>query len=94
MLFRSKNSNDWFVGNVNGEEVRNTKLSLDFLDAGKKYVATIYKDGKDAHYKTNPQSYEVSKKIVEKGEVIDLRSASGGGFAISIKVAGKKDLKM
>lgn len=91
---KAKNSDDWYIGNVNGVEARDTKLSLDFLDAGKKYVAMIYKDGKDAHYKTNPQSYEVSKKIVEKGEVIDLRSASGGGFAISIRVAGKKDLKM
>lgn len=82
---KDKKSNDWYVGNVNGVEVRKTKLKLDFLDKGKKYEATIYADAKDAHYKTNPKAYIITKKKVDAKSVLDLTSASGGGFAISIK---------
>ncbi|MBW1617391.1 glycoside hydrolase family 97 protein [Empedobacter falsenii] len=82
---KDKNSNNWFVGNVNGETPRSTKIKLDFLDKGKKYEATIYADGKDAHFKTNPQSYKIETKKVDAKSVLDLTSQVGGGFAISIK---------
>lgn len=82
---KDKNSNNWFVGNVNGAEVRTSKVKLDFLDKGKKYVATIYADAKDAHYKTNPQAYVISQKEVTHKSELKLTSASGGGFAISIE---------
>lgn len=82
---KDKNSNNWFIGNVNGETPRSTKLKLDFLEKGKKYEATIYADAKDAHYKTNPQAYEIETKKVDVKSVLDLTSQAGGGFAISIK---------
>jgi len=82
---KDKKSNNWFVGNVNGNEARKTKLKLDFLDKGKKYEATIYADAKDAHYKENPQAYTIQKIKVNAKSTLDLNSAPGGGFAISIK---------
>ncbi|RLZ12651.1 glycoside hydrolase family 97 protein [Faecalibacter macacae] len=82
---QDKNSNDWFLGNVNGDNSRSTKIKLDFLEKGKKYEATIYADAKDAHYKNNPQAYTIEKKKVTSKTILDLTSASGGGFAISIK---------
>jgi hypothetical protein len=57
---------------------------LDFLEKGKTYEATIYADAKDAHYKTNPQAYTISKKKVTYKSTLKLNSAPGGGFAISI----------
>jgi hypothetical protein len=59
-------------------------VELDFLEKGKTYEATIYADAKDAHYKTNPQAYEISTKKVTSRSTLKLKSASGGGFAISI----------
>ncbi|MFV0151303.1 glycoside hydrolase family 97 protein [Empedobacter falsenii] len=82
---KDKNSNNWFIGNVNGTDVRSTKIKLDFLEKGKKYQATIYADAKDAHYKTNPQGYKIESKKVDSKSVLDLTSQAGGGFAISIK---------
>ncbi|WP_413531651.1 glycoside hydrolase family 97 protein [Empedobacter brevis] len=82
---KDKNSNNWFIGNVNGTDVRSTKIKLDFLDKGKKYQATIYADAKDADYKTNPQAYKIETKKVDSKSVLDLTSQAGGGFAISIK---------
>jgi len=81
---KAKGENNWFVGNVNGVTPRSTQLKLDFLEKGKTYEATIYADAKDAHYKTNPQAYKISKKKVTYKSTLKLNSAPGGGFAISI----------
>ena len=81
---KAKGSNNWFVGNVNGEQPRTSNITFDFLDAGKKYVATIYSDAKDAHYKTNPQAYTIRKMNVTNKSKLSQLSAPGGGFAISI----------
>lgn len=81
---KDKNSENWFIGNSNGLEKRSTKIKLDFLDKGKKYEAIIYQDAKDAHYKTNPQAYVISKKKVTNKSELELFSAPGGGFAVSI----------
>ena len=81
---KAKGKDSWFVGNVAGYEGHKSQLTLDFLDAGKTYTATIYADAKGAHYKTNPEVYTIRKVKVRKGSKLSLASAPGGGFAISI----------
>jgi hypothetical protein len=81
---KDKNSNNWFVGNVNGLKARTSTISLDFLEKGKKYVATIYADAADAHYKTNPQAYKITKQKVTYKSKLQLYTAPGGGYGISI----------
>jgi len=87
---KAKGTNNWFIGNVNGETPRNATLNLDFLEAGKTYEATIYSDAKDAHYKTNPQAYTIRKQMVNSTTKLQQFSAPGGGYAISIIETGKK----
>ena len=82
---KDKNSDAWFVGCVTGMNAHDSAIKLDFLDKGRKYEATIYADGKDADYQTNPQSYVITKKKVNAKTVLKLHSAAGGGFAVSIK---------
>jgi len=81
---KAKNSSSWFVGNVCGEKGFTSKISFDFLEPGKKYVATIYADAPDANYKTNPQAYTIRKMNVTSKTTLALKSAQGGGYAISI----------
>ncbi|MBC7652569.1 MAG: glycoside hydrolase family 97 protein [Deinococcales bacterium] len=81
---KEKGKNKWFLGNVNGEESRTSTISLNFLDAGKSYTATIYTDAKDAHYKTNPQAYVITKQTVNSKTKLDMFSAPAGRYAISI----------
>ena len=81
---KDKNSNNWFVGNSNGYNARTSTIPLDFLERGKKYEATIYADAADADYKTNPQAYKISKQKVTNKTKLQLRTAAGGGYAISI----------
>ncbi len=81
---KAKGTNNWFIGNVNGDNPRTSNIKLDFLDKGKKYTATTYADGKNAHYKTNPQSYVIRKMKVTNTTKLSQLSAAGGGYAISI----------
>jgi hypothetical protein len=81
---KDKNSNNWFVGNVNGLKARIATISLDFLEKGKKYEATIYADASDAHYKTNPQAYKITKQKVTHKSKLKMATAPGGGYGISI----------
>ena len=82
---RAKGTNDWYVGCTAGYNGHESKISLDFLEPGKKYEATIYADAKDAHWETNPQAYTITKKKVTSKSTLKLKAAVGGGYAISIK---------
>ena len=79
-----KGSDNWFIGGKCDENGHNSVIKLDFLDKGRKYDCTIYADAKDAHYKDNPKVYTITKKTVKKGDVLKLREAPGGGFAVSL----------
>nr|WP_315161498.1 glycoside hydrolase family 97 protein [uncultured Flavobacterium sp.] len=81
---KAKVTNNWFIGNVNGDNPRTSTIKFDFLEKGKKYVATIYADAKDAHYKTNPQAYTIRKMTVTNKSKLAQLSVPGGGYAISI----------
>ncbi|MFV5700260.1 glycoside hydrolase family 97 protein [Flavobacterium sp. XS2P12] len=81
---KAKVTNNWFIGNVNGDTSRTSTIKFDFLEKGKKYMATIYADAKDAHYKTNPQAYTIRKMTVTNKSKLAQLSAPGGGYAISI----------
>ena len=82
---KAKGTNNWFIGNVNGVTPRNSTIQLNFLDKGVDYEATIYSDAKEAHYKTNPQAYIIKKLTVNSTSKLNIYSAPGGGYAISIK---------
>ena len=81
---KEKGTDNWFVGNTNSEKARNSKIDFSFLPKGKKYIATFYADGADAHYKTNSQSYTVKKYLVSNKTENSQFCAPGGGYAISL----------
>ncbi|NLR89763.1 glycoside hydrolase family 97 protein [Flammeovirga agarivorans] len=87
---KEKGSSSWFVGRTNDEEKRTSNIKFDFLDADKKYIATVYSDAKDAHYKDNPQAYEIKKYVVTSKSKLSQFCAPGGGYAISIVEAKDK----
>ncbi len=80
---KQKDTDAWFVGSTNGYDPRTSLLDLSFLPAGK-YTATIYRDDKSAHYKTNPQAYVIETKTVTNKSKLKLFTAAGGGCAIKI----------
>ncbi len=81
---KAKGTGSWFIGCTAGEQGHTSHLKLNFLDKGSKYIATIYADAPDADYRTNPQAYTITRKEVTSRTVLNLRAASGGGYAVSI----------
>ena len=81
---KAKGRDAWFVGSTAGEQPRVSTLDFSFLPKGKKYKATIYRDGKNAHYRNNPQDYIIETRNVDSRSRIKLPVAAGGGYAISI----------
>lgn len=81
---KAKGTNNWFVGCTADENGHTSALTFDYLDAGKKYIATVYADAADAHYEHNPQAYTIRKGIVTDKSKLTLKAAPGGGYAISI----------
>lgn len=75
----------FFLGASTNEEARNINISLDFLDADKTYEATIYADGDDADWITNPTSYKITNKKVTSADSLNIRMAAGGGMAVVFK---------
>jgi hypothetical protein len=83
---KAKGKSSWFVGSTCDENGRTSTINLSFLDPGKTYVATIYADGKGAHYEKNPQVYAIRKVNVTSKTKLTQYCAPGGGYAISIVV--------
>jgi hypothetical protein len=81
---KAKGKNEWFIGGITDENSRIATIRFDYLPKGKKYVATIYADAKDADWKTNPQKYTIKKVDITSKTELKQYLAPGGGFAISI----------
>lgn len=90
---KAKGTGQWFAGSVNGETPRHSMIQFDFLEPGKIYIATIYADAPDAHYKTNPQAYTIRKVAVTNKSKLSQFCAPGGGYAISFVEADKTQVK-
>lgn len=80
---KTKGKETWFLGAITDENPRNAEITLDFLSPGKKYKATIYQDGKDAHWERNPKAYSIKTIEVTAKSKLKLNLAPGGGTAIS-----------
>ena len=82
---QGKKDGQWFCGGVTDDNRRTLEIPFNFLEEGKTYEATIYRDAEDADYKENPQAYVIEKLQVTSDTVLPVTMARGGGFAISFK---------
>lgn len=81
---RDKHSDDWYAGAITDHNARTATIPLDFLPKGRKYIATIYEDAPDAHWRDNPQAYRIRTREVDSRTVIRQPLAPGGGAAIRL----------
>lgn len=87
---KDRKSENWYVGGVNDATARTVTLNFDYLEPGKSYTATIYKDGDGATYLTDARhkiAYET--RTIRKGDRYDLWLAPGGGAAMRLVAAAK-----
>ncbi len=89
---KAKGKNEWFIGAITDENARAANAPLDFLETGKKYVATVYADARDTDWDKNPMTYEIKSYIVDYKTILKLALANGGGAAVSIRSAKPAEL--
>lgn len=77
----------WMVGATTNEKEREIEIPFSFLDQGN-HIVTIYEDGPNAHWETNPTEMVVQKAIVGSGDSMKIRLAAGGGVAMIIEPQG------
>jgi len=79
VLLARRKGNEWYVGGMNDEQMRNLKLSLSFLGAGK-WRMDAFTDGERC--KEVPEQIRRVRRVVSSSETLDIAMASGGGCAI------------
>lgn len=84
---QARGSQDWYLGAVTNEEPRRISIELDFLAPNVDYVATVYRDGDDADWQSNPYSMEIETSNVRRGDTLTIGLAAAGGFAIRMEAA-------
>ncbi|MFM7433316.1 MAG: glycoside hydrolase family 97 C-terminal domain-containing protein, partial [Gammaproteobacteria bacterium] len=82
---KDRGSEDWYVGGVTDEVARTLTVPLEFLTAGERYRAQIYRDGADASWDRNPFAILIEKREVKRGDRLEIPVASGGGFAVRLE---------
>lgn len=82
---KAKGIDEWFVGGITDENEREAVIDFSFLPEGKRYMATIYADGKKADWRTNPKDYVITTRKITSKTKLKQRLAPSGGVAISIK---------
>lgn len=84
---KAKGSPQWFAGCITDEQARMAVLPLAFLPADESYVAVVYRDADDAHWKENPEACQIERFLVDSKTILNLRLAAGGGAAIQLRPA-------
>jgi alpha-glucosidase len=83
---KERDGTDWYLGALTDEWERKLSIPLTFLDAGKSYIAEIYRDGDVAHWKDDPYDMVIEKREYSRDDRIDLQLAAGGGAAIRFRI--------
>ncbi len=85
---KDRGSADWYVGGVNDATARTITVTLDFLDAGRTYAATIYKDAPDSDYRMDTRHKDVIEtRRVKRSDMLTMPLAPGGGYAARLAAA-------
>jgi alpha-glucosidase len=82
VVIARKKNDDWFVGSINNHSPREIALPLSFLDDGE-FAAEIFSDAEDVN--KYPNHVKKENKTVTKKDILNIRLASGGGMAISLR---------
>jgi alpha-glucosidase len=82
---QQRGGRDWYLGATTDENARKLDIPLDFLAAGKRYEAQIYRDAPDADYLDNPTALVIEKRTVTSQDRLEAALARGGGLAVRFK---------
>jgi len=90
---KAKGKPGWFLGAITDEQKREFFVPLNFLEQGKMFTATVYRDADNADWKNNPEAYTIERFLVDSNSALTLNLAPGGGTAISFLPSTAAELK-
>ena len=79
---KDRNSEDWYLGSITGEDAREVEIPLSFLDIDKTYIAHIYRDGDNADWEQAPYDFVIEQKEVTAADMLEFRLGRSGGLAV------------
>ena len=79
---KDRNSDDWYLGSITGDDSRNLTVGLDFLDRNRTYRAHIYRDGDNADWVDAPYDFVIEHRDVTSRDELNFRLGRSGGVAI------------
>lgn len=84
-IVAKRKGDKWFIGGMtnNKQDVREMEICLDFLNNGKNYKMTSFKDGINAGRQA--MDYRRDESSVKKNDVIKIKMVRNGGFAAVIE---------
>lgn len=78
----------WYLGGITNGEARAVSVPLDFLPAGRRFKAIIYRDGPEADYRTaHRHDIVIEERLVTAADSLALRMGPAGGFAVRLAPA-------
>ena len=79
---KDRNSDDWYLGSITNENARKLDVQMSFLEPGKEYNATIYKDPVDGGWESKPEEIIINNVQFKQGDQYTIELPPGGGQAI------------
>ena len=84
VMARQAKDGVWLIGAATNEDSRELEIPLGFLGAGD-FDALIIEDGADSDYRTQRESYTVSRRAVKATDLLHVKLAPGGGSCVLLK---------
>ncbi|MCC5929423.1 MAG: glycoside hydrolase family 97 protein [Cyclobacteriaceae bacterium] len=81
---KEKQTDNWFIGGITGENPYTANIALDFLPEGRKYTGHIYRDHNQTNYLENPGKYIIESVNVDNTTILNIPLKAAGGFAVSL----------
>jgi len=85
-----RSGDKWFIGCMNSGRPRSFNVSLEFLDAGSKYIAHLYSDDPTVPTRTHVR---IERFVVDRDTELKMAVSAKGGQAIRIVPATIDDLE-
>ncbi len=77
-----RSGDEWFIGTITNNEGRKLKIPLDFLDKGKKYIASLYEDNSSVKTRTK---VSIRRFPVDSSTILDVKLLPSGGQAVWLR---------
>lgn len=86
LMVARRKENRWFIAGITDENSREMIIPESFINEKQIKRAVLYRDDKDAHFETRPESFAVEECNAERLRTVPVTIRPGGGFLCVLEV--------